>query len=52
MRYYYMAQGTISNLLGKTTTEDNIRKGMCIYVWVTLLYTRSCHHIEMNYNKK
>ena len=35
-------QGTICNHLGRNMMEDNVRKGMCIYIYtynrVTLLY--------------
>ena len=39
MRSYYIAQGTISILLGKNILKDNVRKGMCgvpvVAQWLT-----------------
>ena len=32
--------GTISNHLRWSVIEDNVRKRMCIYDWLTLLYSR------------
>ena len=58
------AQGTISNLLGKTMMEDNIKKGVCVcvcvcvcvsvYDGVTLLYCRNWQNIvnQLYFNKK
>ena len=56
MRFYCRAQGSISSLLGQTTMEDHIRKGMYIYMddWVTLLYSRNWHNTvnQLYFNKK
>ena len=43
MTYYWTAQGTLSSLLGQNMKEDNIRKGMYIYVYVGLyIYVLCC----------
>ena len=34
MRSYCIAQGTIFTVLGQTIMEDNIRKGMCMYIYI------------------
>ena len=40
----FIAQGTISNLLGQTMIEDNIRKGMCACVYI-YTYVCVCHFV-------
>ena len=45
MRSYCIAQGFISSLLGWAIMEDNMRKRMYMYDWVTLLYSRNWHSI-------
>ena len=48
MRSYYIAQGTMSNLLGQTLMEDNIRKEMCICMYIYIYIHIHTHtHICM-----
>ena len=55
--------GPLARLLGETTREDSIRKGLCVSVcvcecvcvhdWVTLLHSRSGHNTinKLDFNK-
>ena len=54
MKSYSIAQGTTSSLLGKNMMEENIRKGIYMYDWVTLRYCTNWHNIvnQLYFNKK
>ena len=53
MRSYSTTLGTMCTLLGWTMMEDNTRKRMYIYDWVTMLYSRNRHNVvnQLYFNK-
>ena len=45
MRSYYTAWGTIYSLLGQNMIEDEQKNVyICVYDWVTLLYSRNSYN--------
>ena len=42
MRPYCIPQGTISSILGQTMMGNNIRKGMCVYVYIYICVYEYC----------
>lgn len=50
MRFYCIARGTTSSVLGWNVMEDGMRKKMCcIYDRVTMPYSKNWHNTVISY---